>query len=210
MCDSETLYLPVSLGEAIDKLTILDIKLERITDSRRDDVHKEYILLYEKLAAHIIKHTFLYKSMKKVNAIIWGYMDALRDGSLDEEAYFKLCKKTIELNDVRFRIKNKINIAAGSELKEQKGYKITRILIDVHDNITSVEKFIKPIQYYSCLYDQVLIRHKAGILKEHFKGDPTVLFVDAVDKTLVFNHTFCISSQEETLNLDEETMGLIL
>ena len=43
------LYLPVSLGEAIDKLSILDIKYEKITDNRRNDVKNEYDLLYDKL-----------------------------------------------------------------------------------------------------------------------------------------------------------------
>ena len=42
------LYLPVSLGEAIDKLTILDIKCHKITDKRKLDVQKEYNILYEK------------------------------------------------------------------------------------------------------------------------------------------------------------------
>ena len=43
------LFLPVSLGEAIDKLTILDIKMDKITDDRRIDVKNEYDLLYNKL-----------------------------------------------------------------------------------------------------------------------------------------------------------------
>jgi hypothetical protein len=50
------LHLPVSLGEAIDKLTILDIKLDKITDNRRDDVKKEYDLLYDKLQEFIVKY----------------------------------------------------------------------------------------------------------------------------------------------------------
>ena len=43
---TDILYLPVSLGEAIDKLTILDIKLDKINDNRKNDVQKEYDLLY--------------------------------------------------------------------------------------------------------------------------------------------------------------------
>ena len=46
---NDLMYLPVSLGEAMDKLTILDIKLDQIKDNRRIDVEKEYDLLYEKL-----------------------------------------------------------------------------------------------------------------------------------------------------------------
>ena len=54
--NNDILYLPVSLGEAIDKLTILDIKLDKIVDNRKIDVKKEYNLLYDKLKEFIIKY----------------------------------------------------------------------------------------------------------------------------------------------------------
>ena len=108
----DAIYLPVSLGEAIDKLTILDIKLTRITDSRAADVKKEYDILYNALKPFVEQYVSLYTSMKKVNTLIWEFMDDLRDGVLEGDAYLKLCKKTIEFNDIRFRIKNKINGAS--------------------------------------------------------------------------------------------------
>ena len=46
---SKILFLPVSLGEAIDKLTILDIKCAKIMDERKLDVEKEYTILYDEL-----------------------------------------------------------------------------------------------------------------------------------------------------------------
>ena len=49
MSQNNQISLPISLGEAIDKLTILDIKLDKIKDSRVIDVKKEYDLLHEKL-----------------------------------------------------------------------------------------------------------------------------------------------------------------
>ena len=70
----DLMYLSVSLGEAIDKLTILDIKLDKIKDNRRIDVQTEHDLLYEKLSHFLIKHNDLYQSMKKVNLIIWNMM----------------------------------------------------------------------------------------------------------------------------------------
>ena len=205
MCESETLYLPVSLGEAIDKLTILDIKLARISDNRRNDVQKEHSLLYEKLEAYVDKYESLYTSMKKVNTIIWDYMDALRDGSLEEEAYFKLCKKTIELNDVRFRIKNKINNAAGSQLKEQKGYNINRILIDICEGV-DISTLIKYIRYYSYLYDQVVIR---GVVIEEYKSDPCIIFVDSVDPTTVFQQKYAITHHTD-FDVEESLINMIL
>ena len=55
------LSLPVSLGEAIDKLTILDIKCNKIQDNRKKNVENEYNILYEKLKDFIEKYDNLQK-----------------------------------------------------------------------------------------------------------------------------------------------------
>jgi hypothetical protein len=205
MTTIDILYLPVSLGEAIDKLTILDIKLARITDTRKVDVEKEHTLLYEKLAEYVNKYESLYTSMKKVNTIIWDYMDALRDGALDEDAYFKLCKKTIELNDVRFRIKNKINYASGALLKEQKGYKTNSVLIDICVKI-DLSTLIKYIRYYSYIYDQVVVR---GMVIDEFKSDPCIIFVDSIDQNIVFQKQYSILHYND-FDVEEEMIDMIL
>lgn len=195
----ENIYLPVSLGEAIDKLTILDIKLDKITDNRRIDVEKEYNLLYEKLSEFIIKYNDLYQSMKKVNLLIWNMMDILRDGNLDEQTYLKVCRECIEYNDIRFRVKNKINYLSNSALKEQKSYKINRLLIEINPNIIDIIDFTKPIKYFSFFYDEVIIIHnKNSGLIEEFKYDPTVLFLDNVNETTTIKKV--ISFTENTYN----------
>lgn len=58
--------LPVSLGEALDKLTILDIKMDKIKDKRLEDVKKEYSVLFEKLKEHIENFKFYYTILKKL------------------------------------------------------------------------------------------------------------------------------------------------
>ena len=176
-----SVFLPVSLGEAIDKLTILDIKRENIKDGRLNDVQQEYNLLFERLSAHIEQHGTLYNSMKKVNRLIWDYMDLLRDGDMDDQDYLALCRKTVAYNDIRFRIKNKINYAAGSYLKEQKGYKINSVLIEIGG--LEINNFVAPIRYYSFLYDQVIIQCAEDCpLKGVFKGDPTIIFRTGADE----------------------------
>ena len=177
---NDLMYLPVSLGEAMDKLTILDIKLDKIKDNRRIDVQNEYDLLYEKLNHGLIKHEDLYQSMKKVNLMIWNMMDVLRDGNVDNEEYLKVCKECVEYNDIRFRIKNKINYASKSSLKEQKSYKVNRLLIELSDNIANVEDFVRPIKYYSLFYDEIVIKHRDNsLLKPQFQYDPTIAFIAA-------------------------------
>ena len=172
------LYLPVSLGEAIDKLTILDIKMDKIMDDRINDVKIEYDLLYDKLKEFIIKYENLYKTMRKVNLLIWDMMDLLRDGDLNESQYLKVCKECIEYNDIRFRVKNKINYVSLSLLKEQKSYKINRLLIIVNKDVIELSLFVK---YFSFIYDEINIVSNLNLdlLKETFRYDTTILFKPA-------------------------------
>ena len=164
---TECIYLPISIGEAIDKVTILDIKLERIDDiARKADVQREYdaLLKHPELTVFVQNHADLYNTMKKANSIIWDMMDVLRDGAsgVSEEEYLKTCKDCIEFNDIRFRIKNRINQASNSELREQKSYKTTVFklaIIGLHElNAPIVHRILqRPLQYYGLLYDEVRI-----------------------------------------------------
>jgi hypothetical protein len=155
-------HLPTSIGEAIDKLTILDIKLERITDIvRKADVQREHdaLLNHSELTVFIQTHADLYNTMKKANAIIWDMMDVLRT-NISTEEYLKTCKDCIEFNDIRFRIKARINQASNSELREQKSYKVTVFrlaIIGLHESHAPIVKIIlqRPLQYYGILYDEV-------------------------------------------------------
>ena len=100
----------------------------------KKNVENEYNILYEKLKEFIEKYNELYNSMKKINIIIWKQMDDLRDNATFDENYMKLCKECIDSNDIRFRIKNKINLISNSFLKEEKSYKINRLLIELNLN----------------------------------------------------------------------------
>jgi hypothetical protein len=210
------IYLPVSLGEAIDKLTILDIKRTYIKDSRLNDVNLEYDILHKQLSPIVVKYKLLYESMKKVNLLIWNFMDQLRDGTLDDMVYLKICKETIELNDVRFRIKNKINIVSDSTLKEQKGYKINSVLIIINNENNLLSEFITPIRYYSYLYDEISIVSN-NILTTEFKDDSTIVFLDEVTNIQNFKQIFRFPNQkyskEEILtifNVDENKLNILL
>jgi len=156
-----TLYLPISIGEALDKLSILNIKIEEIKDHRYDDVKKEYDILFDFLKDYVDKYSTLYNLLKGVNKEIWEYMDVLRDGNLNDEEYFKINKKTIIKNDVRFRIKNKINLNSKSYLKEQKAYNITSksfFLKDEESIITAKhQEILNLIIEESLNYDEIFI-----------------------------------------------------
>ena len=178
MSTNNILYLPVSLGEAIDKLTILDIKCQKITDNRKNDVQKEYDLLYEQLEIFIKKYNDLYQTMKKVNLLIWDMMDILRDGNVSEEQYLKKCKECIDYNDIRFRVKNKINYISNSCLKEQKSYKINKLIIEIKKDINDNVLLLNIIKYVSFIYDEIIIESNFTLdyLKQYFYDDITIFF----------------------------------
>jgi hypothetical protein len=193
------LNLPVSIGEALDKLTILDIKLDRIQDNRKDNVKIEYDILYEKLKEHIDKNQKYYNMLKKTNLYIWDLMDLLRDGvNISDIDYTKLCKDTIIANDVRFRIKNKINILSNSHIKEQKGYKSLKILIDLTSYTGIHDLLIKPLYYYSILYDELYVKSINPFLIKFITDEfnNTVNIIDTINTDIEYLKTFVIHDSE--------------
>ena len=201
--------LPVSLGEAVDKLTILDIKLERITDHRRKDVETEYLLLKEELKEVVQKHHLLYRSMKKVNILIWDMMDILRDGDVSDKVYMKVCRECIEYNDIRFRVKNKINMVSNSELKEQKSYKTNRLLVEMGASV-SVEECKNHLICVSLFYDEVIVVSNSNM--DTSMLDPTIQVRNDVPslefkKKLVLSD---VSKLDETFQLTEEQIQRLL
>lgn len=210
----DNIFLPVSIGEAIDKLTILDIKLEKINDKRRDDVEKEYYSIKEKLNIFIDNYSELYNSMKKINLIIWEQMDLLRDGSLNDNEYNKLCRECIDSNDIRFRIKNKINMISNSSLKEQKSYKINRLILKLNCNENLQSLFIRPINYFSFIYDEIIILSNKNInlLKDYFHYDNTIKYNDEINEyknIFEFNNDFYTINQiYEILKIDDKILNL--
>lgn len=210
------IYLPVSLGEAIDKLTILHIKCDKITDHRKIDVQKEYDILYEKLKDFVVKFDELYCSMKKINLIIWHQMDVLRDGTTSDEDYMKLCKECIESNDIRFRIKNKINLISNSTLKEQKSYKVNRLVIHLNCDEEYFHLFIKPIKYFSYIYDELIIQSekKIKLIRDTFYYDNTIKYnielhgLDIKQKFNFHNDCYTINKIYKIMNINEDTIKI--
>jgi hypothetical protein len=183
--------LPVSLGEALDKLTILDIKLEKIEDVRKIDVQYEYGILYDKLKVYINQYGFFYDILKQVNLDIWEMQDQFRYALSDKQM---LCFKIIEYNDRRFRIKQKINNQMKSIIKEQKGYKKKKAFVLTHlglgDNITAIGM----VRYLSTCYDEVYVVCKTKNIKNmklfYQDDDGIILYPVENDKDVSPNFGF--------------------
>ena len=117
----------VSVGELIDKITILEIKQERITDEKKlSHVNAELdILRATVISENISVPQDLVNELKAINIELWDAEDVIRacekDGDFTE-AFVDCARLDAILNDKRFLAKNKINESTQSLVKEQKTY----------------------------------------------------------------------------------------
>lgn len=124
------MILEVSVGEAIDKYTILQIKSEKITnDSKLMNIVKEKNLIALALNDNGYLHSFddEIKELKTVNQILWDIEDKIRIKEVNkqfDEEFIELARSVYITNDKRFEIKNKINQKTNSSIKEEKSYAV--------------------------------------------------------------------------------------
>lgn len=117
----------VSIGELVDKVTILSIKLEKIkNETKLKNVKKEYdVLLNAMSKTSISVNSDEYKQLKKVNQNLWEIEDKIRIKEHRKEfdnEFIKLARSVYFENDKRSEIKKKINEITGSYLREEKEY----------------------------------------------------------------------------------------
>ena len=124
-----TIKVELAYGELLDKITILQIKSERITDeSKLANVNKELALLNDlwqsdkKSSVDVTKE---FAALKEINEKIWDIEDGIRDKERDKEfddKFIELARSVYFSNDKRAEIKREINMKLGSELLEEKSY----------------------------------------------------------------------------------------
>jgi hypothetical protein len=197
----------ISIGELIDKLSILSIKKEYIKDDNKLlEVNKEYDILYNIVKNIIDTNTFLYNVLIQINKDIWHSMDKIRE--IDEinnsQLWIQECKKTIIDNDRRFRIKNKINIIFNSSIKEQKSYKKKKLFLITHNELGDIVNHCGMIRYFSTLYDEVKIVCRNDYLTQleyMFEDDKSISFY--AKNRYAYNETN-ILSEKENISIEKE------
>ena len=123
------IIVEVSIGELLDKISILEIKKEKIKDSEKlKFIDKEFSILKDQLDKNIKsddKLNNLYQSLKEINTKLWVIEDDKRQCEKDKnfgEKFVKLSRDVHFLNDDRAKIKLEINNHTGSSIKEIKEY----------------------------------------------------------------------------------------
>ena len=118
--------IEVSNGELVDKLSILEIKLNKIQDREKlKNIHKEYLLL-EKAANLIIKKNDpLYTQLLEINQKLWEIEDRIRELEKKKDFgtdFIETARMVYFNNDIRAKIKKEINLKTNSDLFEEKSY----------------------------------------------------------------------------------------
>jgi hypothetical protein len=119
------LYCEISAGELIDKISILEIKSEKIKDQiKLEHINKEkYILLKESEKLNLYQKWL--EKIKEVNLKLWKIEDSIREKERKKEfdqEFIELARSVYFINDQRFNIKNEINSFYRSNIIEQKSY----------------------------------------------------------------------------------------
>ena len=123
------ILIPVSVGELVDKITILQIKSERMTDrGQLANVNRELAALRvasERIECDPQALQRYTAELKRVNEALWEIEDAIRDCDAHGdfgETFIKLARSVYRHNDQRAQIKKAINVASGSRYSEEKSY----------------------------------------------------------------------------------------
>ena len=124
------LLVPISPGELIDKITILEIKSARMTDAGKlHNVRTELAMLNETWRASAFSQVDIlaeWTGLRDVNAQLWDIEDDIRDKERDgefDQRFIELARAVYVTNDERAAIKRRINTRLGSALVEEKSYK---------------------------------------------------------------------------------------
>ena len=117
---------PISIGELVDKITILEIKKIKLQNSKLENVLKELSFLRKLMEKHQLEITDdLFTQLKEINLTLWNIEDQIRIKEKNKEfdnIFIELARSVYFNNDKRAEIKKRINRLSNSEITEEKSY----------------------------------------------------------------------------------------
>jgi len=123
------ILIPISPGELLDKITILEIKSARMESAeKKSNVNKELSMLNEVWAAAVTEDDDIKSmrtEMKSINEALWEIEDDIRDEEHDkrfESRFIELARSVYVTNDQRADVKKRINLYLKSDIVEEKSY----------------------------------------------------------------------------------------
>jgi hypothetical protein len=129
LADTGAPLVPIAVGELIDKITILEIKAERISDpDKLQNIYAELRLLSQVRDAHVARDSGVEevtRALRQVNESLWEIEDEIREYERRRDfgaRFVELARSVYQNNDERSRLKREINQLSGSALVEEKSY----------------------------------------------------------------------------------------
>jgi hypothetical protein len=125
----DTLLIPVSPGELLDKITILRIKSERVSDTAKlDNIRRELALLEQTRQQCVAATSDVQedeRALLQVNSLLWNIEDRIREHEAAQRfdaGFIELARAVYMRNDERAQIKHRINLKLNSTIIEEKSY----------------------------------------------------------------------------------------
>jgi len=178
----------VSIGEAIDKLSILELKQKKIHNvEKQKEIQKEIAELQECNKYRSV-YAFYYKLLMYINEKIWDMTDIVRSMDIYHSDFAKVSNDIFEYNQKRFRIKNWFNLSATSVIREQKSYASTYCKIMI-ENENEIYDKIPEINYLLLEYDVVSFETTPELqvyIKKMFHN-PTIVNITGISECDVIN-----------------------
>lgn len=193
--------IEVSLGEAIDKYSILEIKLKYITDiKKKTEILKEINELNECLK-YINLFPLFYKLLIYINEKIWDNTNIIKSMNVNDENFSNISNEIFNLNQQRFRIKNWFNLITESNLKEQKSYETCKIYLIIN-NIDTF--YIKIPEIYNLLleYDNIIIISNFNDTIKNKIIVPTIIYQDFCE-TIDYSEKIILENYEIDLSIKD-------
>jgi len=154
------LLIKTSTGDVIDRLTILNIKSQKIDDEDKlIQIDKEKTILNVELESYLKEDTihYYYTILERINKHIWELLDNAKyncKNSDDELGYYR---EQEDYNERRFRVKRMIDNYNNSMIKEQKGYKLKKCYVLTHLGLGDHIYHGGMIRYLTTIYDKVIV-----------------------------------------------------
>jgi hypothetical protein len=164
--------IPISTGELLDRMSILEIKMQRLPLRKVDECQYEY----NQIACDIFHpdHKYYYDLLLRVNNKIWDLQDRLHHGLGDPIIDYPTI---LDLNDQRFKLKQKINCLVHSDLREQKGYDQRKCIVYGHLGMGDMYWMNGAVRFFSTVYDEVIVVTKTNNVSNTalmYQDDPTI------------------------------------
>lgn len=122
----QIIFAPISVGELVDKITILEIKKENVIGGKLNNIKSEHKLLNRILKETNIKiDQNLFSGLKEVNQNLWNLEDKIREKeklNIFDNEFIRIARDIYKKNDLRSKLKLQINLKCNSAIVEEKSY----------------------------------------------------------------------------------------